>query len=251
MSEALRLYGLKAVVLAGASGIGEAIARTLVKHGAEVLALDNHASDLSRTYESVRGVTGKSINSDADDIGAEVVGAAQDAMGGIDIVVAYVEMPQLSPIKDGDDAALAKLLDARSAIYTSVAEATLPKLKKSPAGRFISIGLVRSAFAIDGERAYEKSRDTLARFSESLASRFGDSGISANYIQPGAIMTPESRKVFSAATDLRDYCIKRSAARRLAEPVDIAKVVLFLASDDAGFVNGTGVMVDGGRAVAN
>ena len=110
----------------------------------------------------------------------------------------------------------------------------------------MSIGFVRSVFAIDGENAYRKSRDALATFVERLAADNGESGISANYIQPGAIMTPESRKVYSASTALRDFCIKRSASRRLGETVDVAKVALFLATDDAGFVSGTGVVVDGG-----
>ncbi len=60
-------------------------------------------------------------------------------------------------------------------------------------------------------------------------------------------MTPTSREVFRKNKDLRDYCIANSAARRLGEPVDIAKVVLFLASDDAVFVSGSGIAVDGGR----
>jgi NAD(P)-dependent dehydrogenase (short-subunit alcohol dehydrogenase family) len=64
-------------------------------------------------------------------------------------------------------------------------------------------------------------------------------------------MTPESRRVFSGATDLRDFCIRRSAARRIGESVDIAKVALFLATDDAVFVSGTGIIVDGGRADAS
>ena len=60
-------------------------------------------------------------------------------------------------------------------------------------------------------------------------------------------MTPESRDTFRKNDGLRDYCIRSSAARRLGEPVDVAKVALFLASDDAVFVSGTGVAVDGGR----
>jgi NAD(P)-dependent dehydrogenase (short-subunit alcohol dehydrogenase family) len=60
-------------------------------------------------------------------------------------------------------------------------------------------------------------------------------------------MTPESREAFRKDKALRDHCIQSSAARRLGEPVDIAKVALFLASDDAVFVSGTGVAVDGGR----
>ena len=60
-------------------------------------------------------------------------------------------------------------------------------------------------------------------------------------------MTPASRDVFRKHQDLRDFCIAHSAAGRLGEPVDVAKVVLFLASDDSMFVSGTGIAVDGGR----
>ena len=59
-------------------------------------------------------------------------------------------------------------------------------------------------------------------------------------------MTPASRRIFAEDKALRDYCIAHSAAKRLGDPVDIAKVVLFLASDDAVFVSGTGIVVDGG-----
>ncbi len=90
---------------------------------------------------------------------------------------------------------------------------------------------------------YEYGRPLAAK---TLASELGPDGITVNYVQPGAIMTPASRRVFKEDKDLRDYCIGRSAARRLGEPVDVAKVALFLASDDAVFVSGSGVVVDGG-----
>jgi NAD(P)-dependent dehydrogenase (short-subunit alcohol dehydrogenase family) len=121
-------------------------------------------------------------------------------------------------------------------------------LKKSPAGRIINIGLLRSVFAADGEQAFDKAERNLGALTRALAADTGEFGITANYVQPGAIMTPASREVFRKNTALRDYCIARSAAGRLGEPVDVAKVVLFLASDDAAFVSGTGIKVDGGRA---
>ena len=61
-------------------------------------------------------------------------------------------------------------------------------------------------------------------------------------------MTPESRRVFNSDKTLRDYCIQRSAANRLVEPVDIAKVALFLETYDSVFVSGTGIVSDGGIA---
>ncbi len=251
MADALRLYGLNAVVMAGASGIGEATTRTLVKHGAIVVALDTEASGVETVYKSVRGATGLSFNSAADDIGGAAVTAATESLGVIDIVVNYVELPQIAPITNDDASALEKLLHARETHFQSMTTASLPYLKRSPAGRIVNIGFVRSVFAVDGEKAYEKSHAALAQLSQSVAAANGEYGISANYIQPGAIMTPESRRVYAADLDLRDYCIQRSAAGRLGETVDIAKVVLFLTTDDASFVNGTGVVADGGRANTN
>jgi len=246
MAEAKRLYGLKAVVLAGASGISEAIVRTLVKHGASVLALDTSSTAVDSSYRSIRGATGRALDPEADDIGTAVVGAALDTLGRIDIVINYIELPQERPLSDDDRDGLDRLVKARRAIFQSVADATLPHVRKSPAGRFVSIGFLRSVFAIDGEAAFERSRQDLAKFTNRIAVENGEHGVAANYIQPGAVMTRECRKVYSANTELRDHCIARSPAKRLGETVDVAKVALFLASDEAAYVNGSGVMVDGG-----
>ena len=126
--------------------------------------------------------------------------------------------------------------------------AALPHLKKSPAGRIINVGFLRSVFAADGVQSFDRAEQNLAALTRALGAEIGEFGITANYVQPGAIMTPASREVFRKHMALRDHCITDSAAGRLGEPVDVAKVVLFLASDDAAFVSGTGVRVDGGRS---
>jgi NAD(P)-dependent dehydrogenase (short-subunit alcohol dehydrogenase family) len=126
--------------------------------------------------------------------------------------------------------------------------AALPHLKKSPAGRIVNMGFLRSCFAADAGNAYARAEQDLKNLTRALAVEIGEFGINANYVQPGGVMTPESREIFRKDMALRDHCIRQSAARRLGEPVDIAKVVLFLASDDSVFVSGTGVAVDGGRA---
>jgi NAD(P)-dependent dehydrogenase (short-subunit alcohol dehydrogenase family) len=112
------------------------------------------------------------------------------------------------------------------------------------------MGFLRSCFAANGDEANARAERDLADLTRALAAETGEFGITANYIQPGAVMTPESREVFRKDKALRDHCIKSSAASRVGEPVDIAKVALFLASDDAVFVSGTGIAVDGGRTGA-
>jgi NAD(P)-dependent dehydrogenase (short-subunit alcohol dehydrogenase family) len=128
----------------------------------------------------------------------------------------------------------------------AIAESSLPLLQKSPAGRMIAIGCLRSVFSIDGGEAYRASEKSLHALVRDQATRCGELGVTVNMIQPGAVMTPVSRGVYSANRNLRDHCIRISAAKRLAEPVDIAKVVLFLATDDSVFVSGSVIRADGG-----
>ena len=242
-----RLYGLKALVTNAAGGIGEAASRTLIKHGARVLAVDTANSGVEQHYKSVKGIDGLSANlTDATRMPA-LIETAVERLGGIDILINDFPLYVEAPLRDGD-AQLDKLLELRADLLMSICRSALPHLKKSPQGRIISIGFLRSVFAADGAVAFAKSEQNLAAITRALGSETGEFGITANYIQPGAIMTPASRDVFRKNMALRDFCIGQSAAQRLGEPVDVAKVALFLASDDAAFVSGTGILVDGGRS---
>ena len=246
MGDPRRLYGLKALVTSGASGIGEAVSRTLAKHGGQVLAVDSLNSGAEQHFDSVKGVDGLSASFvDASRMPALVEKAAE-RLGGIDILVNEFPLAADGPIVDGD-AQLDKLCEMRAELVMSVCRSAMPHLKKSPAGRIINIGFLRSVFAAKGDNAFATSGQRLAELTRAMGADTGEFGITANYIQPGAIMTAASREVYRKDMALRDFCIARSAAQRLGEPVDVAKVVLFLASDDAAFVNGTGIDVDGGR----
>lgn len=246
MGDPLRLYGLNALVLNAGSGVGEASARTLVKHGATVIAVDTNNSGVEQYFSAVKGITGMTANLvDADKMPA-LVQEAVDRMGGIDILINEFPLAFEMPMSASAEK-LEQLLQSRAALTLSTCRAALPHLKKSPAGRIINMGFLRSCFAADANDACNKAEKDLANLTRALAVEIGEFGITANYVQPGGVMTPDSRDIFRKNQALRDHCIKRSAASRLGEPVDVAKVVLFLASDDAVFVSGTGIAVDGGR----
>ena len=250
MGEPLRLYGLNALVLNAGGGIGEAIARTLVKHGATVLAVDTKNSGVEQQFSSVKGVTGMTgVFNDPDRMPA-LIEEVVEKLGGIDILVNDFGLQPDAPLADVDDK-LERLLKNRAALTMATCRAALPHLKRSPQGRIINMGFLRSCFAIGGAAADHRAEQDLADLTRALAAETGEFGITANYIQPGAVMTPDSREAFRRNKGLRDHCIESSAARRLGEPIDIAKVALFLASDDAVFVSGTGVAVHGGRTDAD
>ena len=246
MGDPLRLYGLNALVLNAGSGVGEAVARTLVKHGASVVAVDKNNSGVEQHFASVKGITGLSANLVDADRMPELVQESVDILGGVDIL--YVDFPlSFEAPMPASAENLDRLLQSRAALTLSICRAALPYIKKSPAGRIINMGFLRSSFAADAGEAFERAERDLANLTRALAVESGEFGITANYVQPGGVMTPRSREIFRKEKSLRDHCIKSSAAGRIGEPVDISKVVLFLASDDAVFVSGTGIRVDGGR----
>lgn len=245
MGDPLRLYGLNSLVLNAASGVGEAIARTLMKHGATVVAVDSRNSGIEQHYSRVKGITGVSASlADSGQLPATVEEAAK-RLGGLDILVNDFPLHPETPLSEIDDK-LERLLQTRAALTLAACRAALPLLAKSPQGRIINLGFLRSCFGEKGDTAYYYAERDLANMTRAIAVESAESAINANYIQPGAVMTPESREVFRKDKALRDHCIARSAANRLGEPVDVAKVALFLASDDAVFVSGTGITVDGG-----
>lgn len=246
MSEPARLYGMKALVTQAGSGIGEAIARTLVKHGAEVIAVDGVNSGVEQLFKNVKGVTGKTANLRDPRLMLALVEESVKALGGLDILVNDFSRQPDKPMSAVNED-FQKVLDARADLTMAMCRAALPHMKRSPAGRIINIGFLRSMFAAESSNVATRAEQNLAALTRALAAETGAFGINANFIQPGGIMTPGSRDVFRKEQGLRDYCLKNSAAGRIGEPVDVAKVALFLASDDSVFVSGTGIAVDGGR----
>lgn len=245
MADSGRLFGVRAMLCGGANGIGEAIARTLVRHDASVVAVDRADSDIETRYRDVSGATGLAARFDGDEHAAAAVAAAEKQLGGLDAIVISTGLQVQPPLQNAETHA--GVLQGRLTGIRQLFAAALPRMKRSPAGRFIVVGMLRSAFGRDAELLVQEAEESLAGLLRELAVDAGPFGITVNYVQPGALMTPESRRVFSDDKSLRDFCIERSAARRLGEALDVAKAVLFLASDDATFVSGSGIAVDGGR----
>lgn len=245
MARSGRLFGVKAVVFGAASGIGEAIARVFAKHDATVLAVDGPDSGVEHQLRKVARVTGASLSMQDPDAVAGAIERAVGEFGGLDVLVNSFSLQPGQPF--AEEAALRDALKRRLDRIRHHCDVALPHLENSPSGRIIAIGYMRSAFARDAHNLVAIAEHALAEQTRELAAKTGRHGITVNYLQPGGVMTAESRRVFSADKALRDDCIRRSAARRLGEPIDVAKVALFLASDDAVFVSGTGIRVDGGR----
>ena len=229
-----RLDGRAALITGAGSGIGLATAKRLAADGARVLTTDR-AGDV----DIVADVTEPGIN-------AKLVAEAEARLGGLDIVVACAGITGMQPLDGHDDAFFDTMMAVNVTAVFRLMRDALRLLKRSPHGRIILIGSVMSSFGEAGMTAYSASKHAVLGMTRSVAAEVGASGVTVNCIQPGAIDPPLTAPAFAAMPEFRQRWIDKAALGRLGQPEDIADVAAFLASDDARFMSGHGLFVDGG-----
>jgi len=243
-----RLAGLKALVTGAAGTIGEAVVKTLAKNGADVLAVDDAGTSITSHYAKENSVAGFAVDYEAGSVAETILAAVKEKLGVLDIVVHADGIERAAAVaEDGLESWLAECetwLEQRAMLN----QLLVPLLQRSPAGRILHVAVPLALFDPEDMAALAASRHGLGSLTRSLASELGAFGITVNTVQPGAIMTPALRGFFRANAELRDWWIQSAAVKRLGEPVDVAKVCLFLATDEAAFVSGQEFLVDGGAA---
>lgn len=229
-----RLAGRKAIVTGAGSGIGAAVAARLRADGARVFT-----SDLKGDVDLVGDVTAAGAS-------AELVARAVAAMGGLDTVVPCAGISAFAPLEGHEDAYFERVFAVNVfAVFRLVRDA-VPHLKASGNGRVVTIGSTTSSFGDEGLAAYASSKHAVLGFTKSVAAELGPFGVTANCVQPGAIDTPMTAPAFTQMPEYKTFWENKASLRRLGQPQDIADVVAFLCSDDARFMTGHGLWVDGG-----
>ena len=233
-----RLAGKAAIVTGAASGIGRASAVLFAAEGARVLAVDRPGSDLDfadRTIETL------GVDLAASDAPERVVGRALEAFGALDILYNNAGIGSNALASVMTDEAWDMVQDVNLKAVFRMCRQAIPHLIQSPAGRIISTASVMA----NGTAAYCASKAGVVGLMRTLALELGKHGVTANAVLPGAIRTGMTARGF-ADPAIADVWAKKSVLRRLGEPIDVARVALFLASEDAGFVTGQAIAADGG-----
>jgi len=233
------LTGRRAVVTGAASGIGAAAVARLLADSCAVLAVDLVSEGLAGTHNLVADVR------DA----AAVAAAADEQLGGCDILINNAGVCPAGPFAAMTDAAWEAALGVNVTAVMQLSRACLPLLTASRAGRVINTGSILSRYGDAGLVAYATSKHAVLGLTRALAMELGPLGITVNCVQPGAIETGMTRPMFTSSPEAAAYYVGRSALGRLGQPEDIADVMVFLASDDARFITGQGILVDGGVMV--
>ncbi len=251
----MKLEGKVALVTGAGSGIGRAIARLFVEEGAQVAATDIQAGGLEALAAEIESLGRRPAlttitGSVADQADAEkMVDAALNAYGTLDIVINNAGiMDEFVPLGDLDDAlwrrVLAVNLDGPMFISRKALQTMLPKGK----GVIVNIASIGGLFGGRSGVSYTVSKHGVIGLTRSVAYHYATKGIRCNAICPGGVATNISVRQPNPLGYERLQTTLGSAVRT-AQPEELARVALFLASDDSSFINGEILVADGGWTV--
>ncbi len=241
-----RLSGRKAIVTGAASGIGQASAVLFAREGARVLAVDRPG--VAFDFGDIAGegrIVPLALDVTDDAAPAAAADAAVEQFGGLDILFNNAGIGDSVLAAQMTDEAWDRVQSVNLRAVFRFARAAIPLLTASSAGRIINTASVMAEGTDFGLSAYCASKAGVLGLTRTLALELGRHGITANAILPGAILTGMTRDSF-ARSEVAEVWARKSVLRRLGEPMDVARVALFLASDDASFVTGQALAADGG-----
>jgi len=250
----MRLKDKVAVVTGGSRGIGRAIALRLGQEGAKVVVnYVSNAEAAREVVESIREAGSEAIAVQADVADARavhrMVQTTLDTFGTIDILVNNAGICPFRDFLEISEELWDRVLDVNLKGHFLCSQAVAKVMvERGIKGRIISISSISGIVGGSQQAHYCASKGGINQLIKSMAIALGPYGITCNAILPGTVET-DINKEDLADPDKRRYMINRTPLRRLGQPDDIAGAVVFLASEDASWITGSALVVDGGALV--
>lgn len=244
------------VVTGGASGIGRACVREFAVRGASVAIVDRNAQNGQEVLTELRDKARAADYFNCDlTVAAEVEQMATEVVarfGGIDALVNNAGIQRYGTVVSLSEQEWDEVLDANLKSAFLVSKYTIPHMLARGGGAIVVTGSVQSVAAQSNSAHYVASKHGLLGLTRSIALDFGRQNIRANCVLPGTIDTPMLHWAASLATDPQrviQACDAMHIRGRIGTPEEVARVIVFLASDLASFITGAAIAVDGGLLV--
>ena len=249
-----RLADRVAIVTGGAWGIGGATARLLAEEGARVLVVDVDAAGAVRNAERIQAAGGTAEAIECD-VGTEagvraMVERAVNQLGRLDMVInnAYAFRPRSDAISTAEDE-WDRSFDLGLKAMFRAAKFAVPHMREAGGGVMINMSSVHGLLNAPGSLVYETLKAGVIGLTRQLAVEYGPDGIRVNAICPGHIVTERMEERWRDHQDVFRFFAEQYPLRRTGTPVDIANAIVFLCSDDASFITGQALVVDGGLSI--
>ena len=253
----MRLKDKNAIITGSGAGIGKATALRFVEEGARVMVVDVNGEDAKKTAQMLRDAGGQAEYQQADVSDSKsverVVQATISSFGSLQILVNNAAAFVFGKIEETTAKDWQKVLGVNIIGYANMVQAVLPHLRANGGGAIVNVASVSSFIAQPAFVPYNTSKGGIMQMTRCLALDLALENIRVNGVCPGAIFTQASENhmkyIGVSVEEGRRLFGQGSPMKRMGEPVEIANGILFLASDEASFVTGAHLVIDGGATI--
>jgi meso-butanediol dehydrogenase/(S,S)-butanediol dehydrogenase/diacetyl reductase len=240
-----RFAGRTAVVTGAASGIGAATAAALAREGAHVVVLDVDAAGGARVAREIGG-TFAAVDVADEAALARALGETARARGRLDVLVSNAFATAVGALESLAVAEWRRTLDVTlTAVFTGL-RAAVPLMRAQGGGAVVNVASISGLAGDRGLGAYNAAKAGVVNLTRAAALELATAGIRVNAVCPGLIDTPSLRRALQRVPAVEGLARAAVPVGRLGRPEEVAAAICFLASDDASYVTGAALVVDGG-----
>ncbi len=247
----LKFADKTAIITGGGSGIGRAISKLFAQNGADVIILDMDEKGGNETKSIIDKEGGKAIFHKVDISNHQLTHSLIESLSKVDILINNAGIAHVGNLENCSEADFDKIYQVNVKGVYNCLSAILPKMKAQKSGVILNMASVASSIGIPDRFAYSMSKGAVLGMTLSVARDYVEHGIRCNCISPGRVHTPFvdgfiAQNYPGREAEMFEKLSKSQPIGRMGLPEEIAKLALFLCSDDAAFITGVDYAIDGG-----